>query len=211
MKCFLGPQIERSMITLFDLPDDVWASIIHEWTSKPIIVFSALDVAICNRSLRRKYFTLLEQAFLSKALQTSRIHFESNYHRISGICVSDPFLDWCEKRKLYPNSLSYSFIERRQKSIAEEDNKSEPRLTWNEFTIQGKKNTVKNLEKLKVRYQGKASSIPIVSNVLNDCPKLKYLEAQVHTGGSRFNKRPFVFAYGHGPYPLVVIELCGMM
>jgi len=84
-------------LSLFhSLPDALWIFILSEWIDTPRVL-CALDMAMCNRSLRVEYLQLLQ-----RAVPLSKYHFHGfNKKRLSKI-----FYDWSNERNAFPRSLS---------------------------------------------------------------------------------------------------------
>lgn len=187
------------MMTLLDLPDELWISILHDWISNSIVVLTALDIAFCNQLLRPAYLRWV--TFLSK-----KITFAKGYKRSSdGKCISDMFLRWCEKRQLRPTYLSYSYFidHNKQQQIPEEA----PAVDYIEMA---QKELLIGIEYFQLFYYfphlPTYKSVSVISNVLNDFPKLKQLEVSKALNSSVRNmegNKFFQFTFHLDSYPLL--------
>jgi len=186
---------------LFVLPDELWISILHEWIDKPIIL-CAFDIAFCNRLLRERYLMWLHVETRGTFNVFSHIHFkttlEHETHGMSHQGVPDTFFDWCVRKQINPKSLSYYFVEHSNES----DKKWECKVSKEACKV------MKQVEQLNAYYRiddGMANA-DLVSNILDDCPKLRKLVVDLHSSKYHHSSNILTLSCKRGPYLLINVN-----
>jgi len=177
-------------MNLFMLPDDLWISVLYEWIGQPISI-CALDIAFCNYLLRLQYLAWLCQSYYTFGMFSS-VDFKT-FHEHSRKSIADGFFDWCEKRNIYPASLTYSH----RISYAEE-------ARWAGKLSKKALTTMKHVERFYYYFKFNINPVSPSLNVLNECSQLKHLVVNMDTC---YTSGFIAFHCEKGPFPLLSLEL----